>query len=132
MDRDKPETSRRGFLRSLPLVAFSMLLICITFWALLMWTDTADGQSFWLVLLAWPVATIWIGPDLVAATTEGLTRPGCGRATARPGTCRSRGKCGEHRRVAGPDLEIGEERDGRLLIQPFWSRWCSHEASVWP
>ena len=67
MDRDKPETSRRGFLRSLPLVAFSMLLICITFWALLMWTDTADGQSFWLVLLAWPVATIWIGPDLVAA-----------------------------------------------------------------
>ena len=59
---DEQEVNVRAFLRSLRSVAFWMLLLCICFWGLLVWTDAPDRPSFWQMLLAWPVATIWLGP----------------------------------------------------------------------
>lgn len=59
---DEQEVSVRAFLRSMRSVAFWMLLLCIFFWALLVWTDTSDRPAFWQMLLAWPVVTIWFGP----------------------------------------------------------------------
>jgi hypothetical protein len=59
---DDQEVSVRAFLRSLPSVAFWVLFICISFWALLAWTNTPHRPSFWQTLLAWPVVTLWLGP----------------------------------------------------------------------
>lgn len=59
---DGQEVSLRAFLRSLPSVAIWTLLLCVSFWALLVLTDTTNRPSFWQMLLAWPAVTIWLGP----------------------------------------------------------------------